>query len=328
VAKNPSVIASDDHGQSGRAALRALVDGYLEAMIAHNPSAVPLASRVKYTEDTATIPVGDGLWVGASAGPTAFRIYALDAASGQAGFFGIMQEFDKPILLALRLKTVAGQIVEIEHVVARRLPEPAMGHLIQPRPGFLQPVPPSLRVPRREMLRIADSYFDAIEQCNGDVAPFADDSVRHENGKQTTTNQPPDPATFGTSESEKIRLGWAKIDALGVRDQMNCRNLSYITRIRPRRLVIIDEEMGLVYGFPMFVHRGNVQKVQIVGVPGVDALPMPFGPFNLQAGEIFKISGGQIHEIEANGCVLPYGSKSGWEEEYSDWLEACRTPAR
>jgi hypothetical protein len=31
------------------------------------------------------------------------------------------------------------------------------------------------------------------------------------------------------------------------------------------------------------------------------------------AGEIFKISGGKIHEIEAMGFILPYGSKTGWE---------------
>jgi hypothetical protein len=41
---------------------------------------------------------------------------------------------------------------------------------------------------------------------------------------------------------------------------------------------------------------------------------MLFGPFNLLAGEIFKIRGGQIHEIEANRCLLPYGSRSGWDE--------------
>ncbi len=317
--KNQSAIVSGDRGvQSDRAGLRALVDGYLDALVARDLSVLPLASTVKYTEDTATIPVGDGLWVGASAGPTAFRIYALDAMAGQAGFFGIIQEFDKPVLLALRLQAVAGRITEIEHVVARYLPESAMRNLLKPRPGFLQPVPPSERVSRQEMLRIADSYFDSIEQCNGDLAPFADDSERHENGTQTTTNKPPDPSSFGSSQSEQVRLAMAKIDALGVRDQMNCRILSYITRIRPRHLLIVDEEMGLVYGFPRFVHRGNVRTIKIVGVPGVDTVPRPVGPIDLQAGEIFKISGGQIHEIEANGCLVPYGSKTGWEEEYGD----------
>jgi hypothetical protein len=300
-------------GQCDRACLQALADAYLEALVTGDFSGLPLASVVKYTENTATIPLGDGLWVGASEGPTTFKIYAVDVTVGQVGFFGFMKEFGEPVILALRLKAVEGKITEIEHVVARNLREAAMVNLVKPRPGFLQPVPPSEQVSREEMLRIADSYFESIEQCNGDLAPFADDAERHENGTQTTTNKSPDAASFGSSESEQLRLAMAKIDALGVREQMNCRILSYITRIRPRRLLIADEEMGLVYGFPMFVHRGDVRSIKIVGVPGVDTVLMPFGPINLQAGEIFKISGGQIHEIEANGVLLPYGSKSGWE---------------
>lgn len=48
-------------------------------------------------------------------------------------------------------------------------------------------------------------------------------------------------------------------------------------------------------------------------MPGVDTIPMNGGTSNLQAGEIFKIHGGQIHEIEAMGVSLSYGTKSGWE---------------
>jgi hypothetical protein len=214
----------------------------------------------------------------------------------------------------LRLKVVAGKITEIEHVVARQIGEGVMPNLVIPRSGFLQQIPLSGRVSRQVMLQTANAYFEAIEQCNGDLAPFAEDAERHENGSQTTTNKPSDLASFGVSENERQKLAMARINTLGVRDQMNCRILSYITRIRPRRLLIVDEEMGLVFGFPMFVHRGNVRTIQIIGVPGVGTVPMPYGPFNLQAGEVFKISGGQIHEIEANGCLLPYGSGSGWDE--------------
>ena len=70
----------------------------------------------------------------------------------------------------------------------------------------------------------------------------------------------------------------AAINALNCGEQIDTRNLSYITRIGQRRLLIVDEEYGLVFGFPMFVHRG-----------------------------------GKIHEIEANGFLLPYGAPSGWE---------------
>jgi hypothetical protein len=296
--------------QCDRACLIALADQYLAAMVKHNPKGLPLAAKVKYTEDTATIPIGDGLWVGASEGPATFKIYVADPTSGQIGFYGVLKEYDKPVILALRLKVEKGKITEIEHVLARNLQKKAMPNLVKPRPAFLEPVPPAERVPRAEMLRIANSYFDSIEQDKGSVAPFADDCVRHENGVQTTTNKPPDP---NSTEGDAVSRAWAKINALGCRAQIDSQILTYITRIRPRRLVIVDEELGIVFGFPMFVHRGDVRLIHIVGVPGVDTMPMPYGPFNLQAGEMFKIRGGQIHEIEANGFVMPYGSKSGWE---------------
>jgi hypothetical protein len=65
----------------------------------------------------------------------------------------------------------------------------------------------------------------------------------------------------------------------------------------------------------MFRHRGNVRSIKIVGVPGVDTVPMNFGPIDLQAAEMFKIRGGKIHEIEALGYLLPYNSKNGWEAQ-------------
>ena len=88
------------------------------------------------------------------------------------------------------------------------------------------------------------------------------------------------------------------------------------TAARPRttrRLGLVDEEKGLVYAFPMFQHRGAVHDIKIKGVPGVDIVHMNGGTSNLQAGEIFKIRGGKIHEIEAMGTSLPYGTKSPWE---------------
>lgn len=50
----------------------------------------------------------------------------------------------------------------------------------------------------------------------------------------------------------------------------------------------------------------------IQGVPGVESIHMGGGTSNLQAGEIFKIRGGKIHDIEAMGVSLPNGTKTGW----------------
>ncbi|MGA3292402.1 MAG: hypothetical protein ABSE45_00315 [Candidatus Acidiferrales bacterium] len=305
--------AAAPQGPCDRACLRGMVDMYIAAMVKHDPSGLPLATGYKYTENTAAIQLGDGLWVGASEAPTTFKIYALDPTSQQAGLFAVMKEWDKPIILALRLKIEDGKIAEIEHVIARNLRDTSMPNLTTPRPGLIETVPPAERVSRDEMYRIADSYFEAIEHSDGNLAPFADDCVRHENGMQTTSNtvlthDPSDPAG---APIDPLR---AKIRMLGCRDNINSHTLSYITKIQPRRLIIIDEEKGLVFGFPMFVHRGNVRSIKIVGVPGLDTIPMTgLGTSDLEAGEIFKIRAGKIHEIEAMGFILPYGSKTGWE---------------
>jgi hypothetical protein len=297
-----------------RACLHGFVDRYLDALVAHDPSSLPLAKTVKYTENTAQMPLGDGLWVGASEKPTTFKIYALDPVAHQAGFMGVMKEFGKPVILVLRLKVENGKITEIEHIVYRDVPKTSMPNLLTPRPGLVEPVPLTERVPRQEMVRIALSYFDSIEQSNGNLAPFADDCERHENGMQTTSIKTVQPSPFASSDVAGSNA-FAKIGALGCRDGMNTHAFSYITRIQPRRPLVVDEEMGLVFTFPMFNHRGKLRSAKIVGVPGVDTIAFPFAPFNLEAGEIFKIRGGQIHEVEAAGFTLPYNSKTGWETE-------------
>jgi hypothetical protein len=78
-------------------------------------------------------------------------------------------------------------------------------------------------------------------------------------------------------------------------------------------VLIADEQKGIVFAFPMFYHRGSVHEMKIKGVPGVDSIPINFGPINMEACAIFKIRSGKIHEIEASGFLLPYGSKTGWE---------------
>jgi hypothetical protein len=304
--------ARPDH-PCDRACLQGMVDQYIAAMVKHDPSGLPLTSDYKYTENTATMPLGDGLWVGASEAPTTFKIYALDPVSHQAGLFAVMKEFDKPVILALRLKIEGGNIAEIEHVVARGVRDSSLPNLTTPRPGLLETVPPAERVSRDEMYRIANSYFEAIEHSDGNLAPFADDCVRRENGMQTTGNTvpTPDPGDPPGAPIDPLR---AKIRMLGCRDNINTHTLSYITKIRPRRLSIIDEQNGLVFGFPMFVHRGNVRTIQIVGIPGLESMPMTgLRTSDLEAGEMFKIRAGKIHEIEAMGFILPYGSKTGWE---------------
>ncbi|MBZ5575152.1 MAG: hypothetical protein LAP40_01170 [Acidobacteriia bacterium] len=294
-----------------RACMTALVDQYLAALVKHDPAGLPLARGVRSTENTAEITIGDGLWVGASEAPTTFKIYAVDSATRQVAFYGVMKEWDKPLIIALRLKVIEGQITEIEHVLARNLRPDRMQNLTTPRPGLLADVPASERTSREDMIDAAYLYFESIEQRRGSVAPFAEDCERHENGGQTTHNKTPLPWPVDLGSPEANR-SMAILGTLTCKAQVDSQVLSFITRLWPRRLDVVDEQKSSVFAFPMFQHRGGVRRIKILGVPGVDTIPMGGGTSNLQAGEIFKIRGGQIHEIEATGVSLPYGTKSGW----------------
>jgi hypothetical protein len=297
-----------------RACLTGIVDRYLAALVRHDPTGLPLNRDVKFTENTARLKVGsEGLWVGASELPTGFRIYAVDVGAGQVGFYGVMKERDRPLIIALRLKVVNGQITEIEHVLARSLRPEAVKNLANPRPEFTATLPQADRLPRQQMVNIADSYFEAIEHANGKLAPFADDCVRRENGGQTTHNAHPVPwpVPLGSKQADDAM---AYIGTLSCSDQLDTHVMDFITRLWPRRFEIVDEEKGLVFSFPMFHHRGGTGTIKIYNVPGVDSLPLGGSTTNMQAGEIFKIDHGRIAAVEAMGASLPYGTTSGWGE--------------
>ena len=297
-----------------RACMIDIVDRYLAALVRHSPAGLPLNRDVKFTENTARLKVGsEGLWVGASELPTGFRIYAIDVDAGEAGFYGVMKERDRPLIIALRLKVVNGQITEIEHVLARGIRAEAARNLAVARPEFTTMLAPSHRLPRQQMVDIADSYFEAIEHADGKLAPFADDCVRRENGMQTTHNAKPVPwpVPLGSQQADQAM---AYIGTLSCSEQLDTHVMDFITRLWPRRHEIVDRELGVVFSFPMFQHRGGSGTIKVYHVPGVDSLPLGGSSSNMQAGEIFKIDRGQIVAIEAMGVFLPYGTKSGWGE--------------
>jgi hypothetical protein len=108
------------------------VDAYLTALAAHDPARATIAKNAKYTENTQTTQVGDGLWKNILEVSKTFRIYVPDPVVGQVGFLGVIKQnlpLDPslpasnvptfPVVFALRLKVQDGQITEIEHIVAR-----------------------------------------------------------------------------------------------------------------------------------------------------------------------------------------------------------------
>lgn len=294
--------------ECGRQCLIELADEYVAAMVAHDPASVPLARDVAIVENLERIEPNEGLWQSAASVPDSFVIHVPDPVARQVGYLAVLAEdrdgSEAPVALGLRLKLEDGRITEAEHLVVRDLSENSLANLQAPRAPLVSPVADdAYRDARGRLLQIGASYYDALDRNNGSLAPFADDCVRFENGIQTARN----PVARDPSE------GFGLVGALGCEAQLDTNFFEYITRIDNRRVWIADEVNGLAFGLSHFRHAFETDEFPIFGVPGQDRRVMDFEPFDMPAIHIFKIWGGQIHEIEALGIVTDYMSPTGWE---------------
>jgi hypothetical protein len=284
--------------------LTSTVDQYLKAVLAHDPSQIPVTAHVRFTENTISLKLGDALWGTMSALGT-YKLYFADTHDGSAGIEASIRENGTPAILLLRLKVVGRKISEIETIVHRDAgAATALEQFGQPNPVWTQSLEPAQHTPRAQMAKIANSYFDGILHADGDSVPFDPKCNRILDGHQDTNN----PTAKGWFDKDSFRP-----DSMGIRENMNTHIWSYIHSIDPRHIVVIDEKMGIVVGTFMFNHPG---KVESADVPGVGKVPMPpvvRRPSSVLMGEFFKIEAGKIRQIEGVSIALPYGAKTGWE---------------
>src|SRR6202041_2284206 len=236
-----------------RACLIGEINHYVAALRSHDPSRIPLSPKVEFVENTVPMHPGDGLWKTADAPPTTFKVYVPDPVSEEVGLLCVMSANNEPIEADFRLKIHHGEIVAAEHLWAGDLKPANLKNLSEPRPGLLAVVSASERVPRSEMLKIADTYYTAVTTADANNAPFAEDCERHENGLQTSGNTPP------ANPTPRQILG-----SFGCAAQLKTHVMDYITRIEPRRVMIADPEAGLVMGFSQFRHPMDQKTETIV----------------------------------------------------------------
>lgn len=85
-----------------RACLTRVADAWFAAIAAHVPAKAPIAPAARFTEQTQTRQVGEGLWKTASEAPTTFKIYVADQVAGQIGGIVMMKDAGKPIQVAVK----------------------------------------------------------------------------------------------------------------------------------------------------------------------------------------------------------------------------------
>ena len=300
-----------------RGCLEGFVDRYLDAVIAHQPTNVPLAPGVRFTEDAQELSIGDGLWRTLRA-KGHYRLFVSDVTAGQVAFFGTIEEDNRepnqgtPALLALRLRVQDMQVTQIEQLVIRNEQAAKTVEALTPNPVYLQSVPPAERMSRAELITTANKYFSGMQQNDGKGDyPFADDCNRLENGRQTT-NAPTPPGQ--TRPDPKSSLSYSA--QWSCMEQFRSGLLHFVTRIRDRRFVAVDQERGIAFAFGFFDHSGGSTRT-FQTPDGRSVTSGPVQPWTWQIAELFKIETGKIHRIEALLQRSPYGMSSCW----STWTQ-------
>src|SRR5688572_15629494 len=181
-----------------RACLRTMLDQYLNAVVKHDPAAAPLVVGFRQTENAINVRPGNGVWKTVTALGKVQKRY-FDPVSGQAGYFGTVEEGANTAIVTVRVRVENRQLTEGEWNLARP-DDPGLGGPRQPgappanllNPEYLgQNPPPDAVVPRDKradrntLMRIVDSYFDAITSHDGTVALTHPGCGRVENGSPT-----------------------------------------------------------------------------------------------------------------------------------------------
>jgi len=284
------------------------IDRYLKAVNAHDPSQIAVAPGVKFTENTIRLKLGDALW-GTMSGLGTYKLYFADPQSGQAGFEGTIRENGTPAIILVRLKIVDNKITEIESVVHRNAQDAeAFEKFGRPNPVWTQALEPAQKTSRAEMVKAARAYFSGILHSSGDSVPFDPKCNRILDGYQDTNN----PTAKGWFDKDSFRP-----DAMDIRENMNTHIWTYIKSIDPQRYPVVDEKMGIVLGFLMFNHPGNIKWADVPGVGKVPMPPVTQRPSTVEMAEFFKIESGKIRQIEGTSLALPYGAPSGWDSARS-----------
>jgi len=293
-----------------RACLEGLIDQYLAAVVAHDPSRLPLSEDVMYTENAQVIKVGDGFWKTAT-GVGNYRHVFADPEAGQVALMGTMQEAGAAILMSLRLRIELGRITEIESVYFK----PGgggpnniagMDKSGKPEDIWFKTIPPAQRLSRQHMISIADGYFTGLQKNDGKgiqgtgTYPFTNDCHRIENGSPTT-NVPRPPGE---------KPGTINLFAMDCLSQFKMGLYYVVQNIHNRRYPLVDSERGVVWAHSVFdqgtVNQGVLSDGTKHSYPGFNR------PSSILVTEAFLIENGKIRRVEMIGPSATYHINSPW----------------
>jgi hypothetical protein len=270
--------------------LEQIATQYRTAYLAHDPSKAPIGRTVRFTENNVLMRLPDGTWdtVTKEIGPA---LTISDPVTGNAGIYTTIMQNDVPGFLAVRLKVVDRQIVEVEHVISTKRNLSAPPTPIGPVEGYshdpdlAQAVPADQRMSRGALIAQANAYFSTLENNTGELrggVRFSPTASRFENGMRF-------------AEVQKGLEGGG---------------YHFNERVRDRDYILVDEARGLVMSRGYIDHKGRLDHYK--RTDGTDARSIFREPQTWGLLELFKVKGGMITGIEAVFVQTPYYMRSPW----------------
>lgn len=283
-----------------RACLKGMMTAYLNALVMQDPSKAPLSPKVRFTEDSKDLKVGEGFWKTATKLGD-YRQDFIDVKDQVVASLVIVEENGKPAKYTARLKVADGKITEIETLVTHAGERASFANMtVRPDMGIEPPA--AQRNKREELIRAADYYprgltaggFDKVD------APFAKDAYRIENGMVMAGPGCGRGGPGGArSNAGAPNRGNGAVGATSPQDVSTCLDIKTQKIIQhpdlTKSVVAVDEEQGIALLWMNFGDTGT------------------YGEGNaLVVFEAFKVFGGQIHAVEAFMKVLPKNTNRGW----------------
>ena len=263
-----------------RACLRKTLDNYLDAVLKHDPSKAPLDAEFRYTENSSVVARGEGLWKTATALGQVQRRY-VDPVSGQAVYFGHVNEGGVIGIATLRIRVVNRKITEGELVIGRKVDGMFNADGLSANAPPVGPIAKEARSAREAMVAAAQSYFDGLERHDSSAVLGQKGCVRIENGVMTAG---PIPASQLAPPQSAPAQGPPVIGDCG--SHMDIFKAT-IASVDHRRFPVVDEEAGAVLGMVVFNRPPGAKRG--------DGAPFPR---NLLT-EIFVVENGRIGGIYA-----------------------------
>jgi hypothetical protein len=272
-----------------KACLEDIATKYRAAYVKHDPSMIPLAKHVRFSENNVEMPFPDASWDTVTKEVGSPLVFS-DPQTGQVAIITAIMQRDIQGYLCARLRVENGQITEIEHMLStkRNLSSPPtpIGDVEKyvHEPVIEQTVPASERVSREELLKLGDGYFKTLQQNDGTLhSRFAPDATRRENGM-----------VF-----KDIAGGF--------------RTGTYLFNNRVRRMpVLVDEERQIVLFRGFIDHKGVLDTYKTTD--GKDRKSIFQEPQSWALLESFKIKDNAIAAVEAVFIQGQYNQHTPWSK--------------